>query len=372
MSIEPPPIPQTATGVAQHESLAFKTALRGRDFIGGAIKLSLLSLITLTLYRFWARTQVRRWMWSGLSLNGESFEYTGLGIELFKGFLLALVVFTLPYLLVVFGAQLLPPLIGGPLLLVFVLFAYWAIGAAIWLSFRYIASRTVWRGIRFQLRGSATDYGWLVFGQTILTSITLGWYAPRAFIKQAEGLWGNLSFGDLPFGFDEAEARKENLYGRFAIAWFGLIFAYFGLIGAVASITSAHMVYGLESIPDGIIEMVIGGVLVGIVTLIAVTLAFAAYNMACLRALVRGLSLDQATFRLMARTPAYLGLVITNALIIVFSLGLLTAVAQVRSFAFITSHLEAEGTVNFATAEQAERGPNQAEGLADSLDIGII
>ena len=361
-----------AGGTGTRETLTFHTGVRGRDFLGGALKLGLLNLITLTLYRFWARTQVRRWMWAGLSLNGESFEYTGRGIELFKGFLLALVVFTIPYLLVVFGAQLLPPLIGAPILLAFVLFAYWAIGAAIWLSFRYIASRTVWRGIRFQLRGSAVDYGWLVFGQSILTAITLGWYAPRAFIKQAEGLWGDLSFGDLPFGFDEAEARKEKLYLRFAIAWFGVVFAYFGIAGGIGAIMAANAAYGLDAIPDGMIGIVIGGVLFGLVSLIAVTLAFAAYNMACLRALVRALSLDQATFRLTARTPGYLGLIIVNALIIAFSLGLLTTVAQIRSFAFIMRHLSSEGTVDFAQAEQAERGPDQAEGLADSLDIGII
>jgi hypothetical protein len=57
---------------------------------------------------------------------------------------------------------------------------------------------------------------------------------------------------------------------------------------------------------------------------------------------------------------------------IVFSLGILIPVAQARTFAFIVSRLRSEGRVDFAQADQAERGPGQAEGLADMLDVGIV
>jgi uncharacterized membrane protein YjgN (DUF898 family) len=365
-------VTQSRQEARRAETLAFTTAVSGSDFVKLGLIQGLLNLVTLTLYRFWARTEVRRRFWAGTSLNGESFEYTGTGGELFKGFLIALVVFTIPYLVVLFGGQLMPPAIGIPLILAFVLFAFWAIGAAIWLSFRYIASRTVWRGIRFRLRGSAVAYGWLVFGQSILTTITLGWYGPRAFIKQAEGLWGDLSFGDLPFAFDEAEARKESLYPRFAFGWVGSAIAYFALIGGgIAWVMGSGFVPDPED-PAANLAMMAVIYAAAFVLVLFILLLFLPYDTACLRALVRALKLDEATFQLVIRTPAYMVLQVTNTLIIIFSLGFLIPVAQARTWKFMFSHLTAEGVVDLSQASQVERGPSQAEGLADAFDVGII
>lgn len=56
----------------------------------GLLKLSivnfLLGVVTLSVYRFWAKTNVRRHIWSCVHINGEPLEYTGRGMELFKGF----------------------------------------------------------------------------------------------------------------------------------------------------------------------------------------------------------------------------------------------------------------------------------------------
>jgi uncharacterized membrane protein YjgN (DUF898 family) len=58
----------------------------------------LLSIVTLGVYSFWARSEFRRYLLSHLELAGERFEYHGTGRELFRGFLRALPV------LVVLGA----------------------------------------------------------------------------------------------------------------------------------------------------------------------------------------------------------------------------------------------------------------------------
>jgi uncharacterized membrane protein YjgN (DUF898 family) len=52
----------------------------------------LLTVLTLGIYRFWARTRLRRYIWSAIDAGGDSFEYTGTGLEKFLGFLIALVV----------------------------------------------------------------------------------------------------------------------------------------------------------------------------------------------------------------------------------------------------------------------------------------
>ncbi len=63
----------------------------GRAGEVGSIALanSLLGLVTLGIYRFWAKTRLRRYLWSHVSMEGDRLEYTGRGIELFIGFLIA-------------------------------------------------------------------------------------------------------------------------------------------------------------------------------------------------------------------------------------------------------------------------------------------
>ena len=60
---------------------------------------TLLTLLTLGVYSFWGRTEVRRRLWSMVRLNGEPLEYTGTGKELFLGFLFAMGVVFLPAML---------------------------------------------------------------------------------------------------------------------------------------------------------------------------------------------------------------------------------------------------------------------------------
>jgi len=47
-----------------------------------------LTIVTLGFYRFWARTRIRKYMWSHVEFEGSRFEYTGTAKELFYGFLI--------------------------------------------------------------------------------------------------------------------------------------------------------------------------------------------------------------------------------------------------------------------------------------------
>src|SRR5689334_11823780 len=67
---------------------------------------ALLMVLTLTVYRFWAKTNVRRHIWSCVHINGEPLEYTGRGVELFLGFLIVFGLFFLPIFIVLAVLQL--------------------------------------------------------------------------------------------------------------------------------------------------------------------------------------------------------------------------------------------------------------------------
>ena len=53
---------------------------------------AVLSLVTLGLFRFWAKTRLRRYFLSRISFMGDRLAYTGTGKELFIGFLIVLMV----------------------------------------------------------------------------------------------------------------------------------------------------------------------------------------------------------------------------------------------------------------------------------------
>ncbi|WP_216634427.1 DUF898 family protein [Granulibacter bethesdensis] len=59
--------------------------------IGGLYKIFLinllLSIVTLGIYRFWAISRMRRYLWSSCRFQDTRFTYTGTGGELFLGFL---------------------------------------------------------------------------------------------------------------------------------------------------------------------------------------------------------------------------------------------------------------------------------------------
>jgi len=142
---------------------------------------SLLGMITLGVYRFWARTRIRQFFWNSIDVDGDPLEYTGRGLELFVGFLIVIAV-----LVPVSGGYSVMSLFletAAPDVLDAVNFIYfiallWLARYAYFRARRYRLARTLWRGIRAGQDGSASGYAWLWFGYAVLSVITLGWAVP--------------------------------------------------------------------------------------------------------------------------------------------------------------------------------------------------
>ena len=147
----------------------FTTDSHASPLWGLVFKNLILIIITFGIYRFWAKTNVRRFLWRHTLVAGERLEYTGSGGELLKGFLIVFLgVLLLPASFAMNLAAhfletgLLETGIGGTLKIITAIFL-WAVGilaffylpfCAIFFAARYHLSRTRWRGIRFALPGS--------------------------------------------------------------------------------------------------------------------------------------------------------------------------------------------------------------------------
>lgn len=185
-----------------------KTEFRGDS--GGlflmALKFGVLTFLTVGLYRFWARTRLRRWYWSGISIGGSPLEYTGTALEKITGFFFALFLLAL----MVTAANLvgisvalayieeMPEAVDYAPALFFLLLLP-LINFARYRARKYMLSRTIWRGIRFGMDRGAWGYAARATIYGILSLITAGLFLPvRTFLLEkylTERTWyGNARF----------------------------------------------------------------------------------------------------------------------------------------------------------------------------------
>lgn len=350
---------------------------RGRliSFFWLSLRNGLLNLITLTLYRFWGKTEVRRRLWSTTYLNEEAFEYTGRGVELFVGFLLALLVLVLPFLFIAFGVQFLGPALAILVILPFYLFIFFIVGLGRFTAFRYIATRSVWRGIRFHMRGSARSFGLAWMGYVLLSAITLGWFWPAADRRLAGRIWGGLSFGDKDFDYDLEAARREKVYGAYTLSWVLGVIGYFVFAGVIASVTApmfkAAAEGGAPAAPK-LAAMIVIYSAAGVLALFY-SVVLAPFQAAMLRSIVAGIGFQGVCFRLRVGWLDIAGMTLSNLLLLTFSLGLLMPFVEARSRKFILGRLSTEGGFDLSTIGQAQGlGPRFGEGLADAFGISTL
>jgi uncharacterized membrane protein YjgN (DUF898 family) len=331
---------------------------------------SWVSLITLTLFRFWARTMFRKQLWRETFVGGEPLEYVGKGSEKFVGFLIACVTIGIPAGAIILGVQFMfnnPVALGAAFAVIYVIFLVLAI-VALFLSRRYILSRTMYRGVRFSQGGKPLDYLWRALGYGLLTLVTLGWYAPVMRLKLAEFAWGQVKYGDLAFNFDSSpENRSEPLWKSFGLAYAGGVLLYAGywaiFVFAAPDITAPG------EMPD------MGALFTLYLALLGFSLALlplmAWHEVAMLRQITKSISIGDVKLSSQITTWEFIGLAISNVLLVIVTFGFAAFAVQMRNWRWIARKLELAGAVDFTAIHQAAiRGPGQGEGMADAFDLG--
>ena len=368
-----------------HQKIQFRVTMKLREMLSIAVRNAVLSVLTLTLYRFWARTRVRRYIWSRISFLDEPLEYTGSSFELLLGFFQILLVLVIPLVGVSIWMQLfVEP--DSPLSIPYGIAVYLGLGflygVARYRAQRFRLSRTLWRGIRFGLKGSWVSYGVRTLLFVYLSFATFLWAYPLQRFVLIRQMLRNMTLGDRQFQF---EGDPTVLYPSFAIGWFaslfGLIVAYVASAAILLDLFGENLLFRQFPILDGSLSLTgedffTIAILTFVVTSVTgLVLAFTMswYRAKELRYFAACLRLDGMRFKLRASGLAFLRLSVGNALIIIFTLGLGLPLAQMRTFKFVFKRLRAEGQIDVESIAQSDAPyPWVGEGLAEFFDIGAV
>ena len=356
------------------------------------IKNLLLGIITLTIYRFWGKTNLRRYAWSHTALQGQRFEYTGRGGELFVGFLIVIGIYIIGFIALAVATIMLGPTlgligqIGFPVLILYLIFV------AQYAAQNYRLTRTLWCGIRGGMTGSAWRYGVKAFLFTLLNLVTLNFAAPWTALRLAEDRFNNSYFGNAKASL---QASAKPLYLSFVLGfigmilgialWGGLIWGYLSATGTLDEIapiqrelenaeiegrepnlTAEQGEFYATFIFSVVLAAYLGIAVIGI-------LAFAHYMAAWFRTIANNLQLAELRFSSEVTAWNYISLWLGNLLWVILTLGIGLPVAVHRSLKFFANRLTIHGELDVERLTQTTLDrPKIGEGLLEAFDPGFF
>ncbi len=357
---------------------------RAGEVAGIAVTNGLLGLVTLGFYRFWGKTRLRRYLWGRVGFDGDAFEYSGTGMELFVGFLVAIAILiplgilgsVVEFAFPANGAVLAVSGIVQGLAIVFL------VQFAIYRARRYRLTRTQWRGIRAGQTGSAVSYAFVLLWWFVAVGLTLGLAYPvmRAGMQRyrTENTW----LGTEQFSF---LGGAGPLFGRWLLAWLlliptlGLSYAWYraGEFRYFAACTRyAGLTFGSELSTGRVIWIWLRYMLV----LVAIMVAAGAIASLIMPGFLYGLKTlgggDQEAIVVVMESLGSTFLLLLFAMM--FAVGIAVSAARLALFVHpmlgeICRTLTIAGEADFDAILQSQQvRPARGEGFADVLDVGAI
>jgi uncharacterized membrane protein YjgN (DUF898 family) len=342
-----------------------------REFLPIAVTNFLLTIVTLGIYRFWAKARERRYLWSRTHFIDDSFEWTGTGKEMFLGFLIVMAVLLPTFVAIQFAAQAL--ILRGQTLaagiLVFAVYGgiFYLYHVARFRALRYQLSRTWWHGIRGGSDHGGWDYGWSGVWKTLVGTLALGLLVPWAMTQLWNERWNRMSFGPHEF---EANAETSGLMMRWLLVYLTPFAGFLLMLLAMGAGAALGSVGGSDgALVGGAVAAVIGGLLFYLVFLLASLSFYALFY----RHVADATSVGGLQFEFTARTKDWLKLILGNIGLVIVTLGFGLLFLSYRNWSFVVRHMEARGHVDLdALTQSTTHAPTDAEGIADAFDFGAV
>jgi len=368
--MEPTPPPAVP---AEHQLIFSGT---GGEYFRIWIVNLLLTIVTLGIYGAWAKVRRLRYFYGHTTLAGSSFEYHAQAKQILIGRLIALALI-LPYYLLQYWLPLWS--------LAFLVLLMAALPFIIVRSQRFHLRMSSWRNVRFNYVGTYGAAAAAYLGWGLLTVLSIGLLAPYADLRRQRLKIAFSRFGGVPF---EYGARPGRFYVAYLVALgVGLlaIVAFVGLMGVVMALIFA---VGHTGKPGGLAASLqhvfkdpgnfgkkaglVAGV--GLFYLAYFVVLFLPY--AIVKARTTNESLCSTTLRAHRLKStlggmALWGILVSNLLLVVVTLGLFAPWAHVRLLRYQLQHtsLLASGSLDdFINEPQVQTGA-AAQELSDFMDL---
>ncbi len=355
---------------------AFQFHGNWQDFAKIAFPNLLLTIVTLGIYRFWATTREREYLWSQTEFIDERLEWTGKGIELFIGFLLVFFLILMPFAVINFISQGLifqgQEALAGLIVFLLLFAIFYLTGVAYFRALRYRLSRTYWRGIR----GGSDNPGFF-YGVSYIWKSLAGWLpifllVPWSSISLWNERWNRMSFGPHMFTSNAEWTDLMKRYLLFYLVPFLIFVGIFAIIGYLGA-TGALQPDGGELDPGAGALLGVFAIVVFVGFYILIPIAALMYYSKFFRVAVGGLKLHKLEFDFTARSADWILFFLANMAIILCTLGIGYIFMPYRNWTFFVRHMEAFGEINLDELTQSETTrAGHGEGLLDAFDVGAI
>jgi uncharacterized membrane protein YjgN (DUF898 family) len=346
------------TGAPAEHGRAVNFTGRWQEYLGIAVTNLLLTIVTLGIFRFWAKARERRYLWANTRLIGEELEWTGTGGEMFVGFLMAMGVLIAWGALIFGGMALLGEWFMIVGIVAFYIFILWAIGFAQFRALRYRLSRTYWRGIRGGSDSNGVGYGWTALGNNFVAGLTLGILTPRAIVENWNDRIRAMSYG--PYMLD-SDVDTKGLQSRWMMLY-AVYIGFFVLMGIAAPDPEAAPTFDARTMLIYPL-LLAAGLAVVLVSFWALFFRKAADTFQ-----VGGIS---AGFEV--STADWLKFYAKLVGLTIVTLGFGALMWGYWRWEFVMDRLELYGQVDAGELTQSTTAaPRDAEGFADAFDIGAF
>ena len=319
-----------AAGIQRHE-IEF-TASAGEYFRIWIVNLAL-TIVTLGIYSAWAKVRKKRYFYGHTLIDGDSFDYRAQPLSILKGRIIAVVLFGAYSLAGQFS-----PVLAGSFTLVLVFAMPWLVVR----SLAFNAHNSAYRNIRFSFRGRYGEMLKLLIGGGLLVMLSLGIGYPYIKARMIAFAARYHAYGTTSFALREI---TRPLYGIYIKA-LGLL-----IVGSAGAAIAAGSLGVFTNMSSGMSA----GFPVFVIAIYAVYLMVYSYlNARTTNATWNALEIGPLSFESTLGARQLAGIYLVNMVAILFTLGLATPWAVVRTMRYRAQHttaLAAGGLASFVAAE---------------------
>ncbi len=325
-----------------------------REWFGIWIVNLLLTIVTLGIYSAWAKVRRNKYFYQNTYVAGRNLDYHATGLQILIGRIIVVVG------LIAYGVLSAIPIVGLVLILLLLAIFPWLLVR----SLRFNAQMTSWSNVRFQFVGTVGKAFLVYIVYPILTALTL--YIAFPFFDRARKRYSinNHRLGQHGFHFDAP-------IGGFYIAFF-LTLGWVAVVTVVLGVIAAPSLESMASPePDPSV--------IGLFYLWAFLAFFPAVTF--YGAMIRNLTLSNLAleggheFHSDVSPAQVLWIALSNAVIVLCTLGLMLPWAQIRMARYLADHTDVavNGSLDdFVTQAQARAGAiGDAYSDIEGIDVGL-